>query len=88
MAQTRLETGTTLDGFLIAWTLVRWGPLALGTAWFTHLLLVYAPLRADPAQWYAPQVVLTWVLVLGLAYGAFRVSLGGRSPLGRFGAEF
>lgn len=69
-------------GLLTAWTIVELGPLTVGISNFVSQLLQSSPLRVAPSLWYAPYAVATWALLLGLAFWAFRTSLGGRSPFG------
>ena len=78
-----LETPQAIVGaFAVALTLVRSGPLALGVAWFTMMLLVGSPLRASPSLWYAPHAAASIALMLGLALWSFRTARGGRPAFG------
>ncbi|MCB9513977.1 MAG: protein kinase [Candidatus Latescibacteria bacterium] len=73
-----------LQGFLIAVTLVRVGPLALGALWFCNSLLLNAPLRAGAGLWYAPYSWVALLLLLGIAVWAFRAAVAGRPLFGGF----
>ena len=68
---------------IIAGLLIRFGLVASATAWFTHSVLVRAPLTFDWSAWYAGRsfaVLAFFVVFLGFA---FHNSLGGKALLGK-----
>jgi hypothetical protein len=78
-----LETPCSLIfGVVIALTMVRLGPLAVGAMWFAELMLVNSPVRASLAVWYAPHMIATLALLCGIAVWSFRAALGGRPAIG------
>ena len=59
--------------------LVRHGALAAIAA---HIIRAWtASLSLDLSSWYAPQLVVLWILLLALGGYAFWISLGRRSPM-------
>jgi serine/threonine-protein kinase len=78
-----LETPSALIfGLVIALTMIRLGPLAVGVMWFANVILTNAPVRVSLSLWYAPYMFATLVLLIGLALWSFRTSLGGRPAFG------
>jgi len=78
-----LETpGAVVFSLVLAVTMVRLGPLAVGVLWFAQLTLTGAPVRASLSVWYAPYMVATLALLIGLAVWSFRTALGGRRAFG------
>ncbi len=61
-----------------AFTVVRFGLLALGTGFFVADLLLNVPLTADLSSWFATNCVLAYLSIAALAAWAFYASLGGQ----------
>jgi hypothetical protein len=79
-----LETPqAVVTSLVIALTVVRFGPLALGVLWFSSSFMIYSAIRADLSLWYAPYAIATWITLLGLGVWSFRIALGGRPAMGR-----
>lgn len=79
-----VETPQALvSGLAIAWTVVRFGPLALSVMWFSGLFLISSTTRAELSLWYAPYAIATLATMLSMAFWAFRVSLGGKPAFGK-----
>jgi len=75
-----------LFGALMAWLIVRYGLLALASAWLFRSLLSLTPLPFTSSSPYAFQAVVGLTIVLALVFWAFRTSLGGR-PLFAFALD-
>jgi hypothetical protein len=67
-----------LYGALMAWLIVRFGLLALISAWVVRWLITITPLPFATSSPYAFQATVGLVMVLALVAWAFRTSLGGR----------
>ena len=64
---------------LLTWVLLRWGALAAIAA---HTIRNWAaPLSLDLSAWYAPQMIVLWILLVALGGYAFWIALGRRHHL-------
>jgi hypothetical protein len=61
--------------------MLRFGFVAALATWFTVGMLSSMPWTTDFDVWFAPQVMLSWVVILAMLGYGFATAVGGRSLL-------
>ena len=72
---------TALWAFLVVFTLIRFGLLALVSVVFFSHILVFYPLTTELTAWYALDFTIALVIAIALAAYGFYISLGGQKLL-------
>ncbi len=68
-----------MSGLMIV--MLRFGFVAALATWFTIGMLSSVPWTTDFGVWFAPQVMLSWVVILAMLGYGFATAVGGRSLL-------
>ena len=72
---------TGLWAFLMVYSLVRFGLLALVSGLFFSHLVVFYPITIDLTAWFAVDFTIALVIAIALAAYGFYISLGGQKLL-------
>jgi hypothetical protein len=72
---------TALSAFLVVFTLIRYGLLAVISVVFVSHLTVFYPITTELTAWYAIDFTIALVMVVALAAFGFYTSLGGEKIL-------
>jgi hypothetical protein len=78
---------TLLLGALMVFVAARFGILSLYATFLVVFLIVRFPHTLDFSRWYAGRSLFVLLIVVGLAFGAFWIALGGKSPFGAAALE-
>lgn len=84
-----LETpGAVLTALLLTYALTQQGLLATVATWLVFLIATSTvPMGVGLTEWYAPYIVGTMALLIGVVAWSFHVSLGGRPAFGSLSVD-